>query len=122
MDKRYFVGLASPAAAAIMASFVWTFADLHVRGAELRWVALPLTVVVALLMVSRVRYSSFKGSGTGPRADRVPFVWVLIALVVLVALVADPPKVLLTASVLYALAGPVLWLWRRMRGTERAGA
>jgi CDP-diacylglycerol--serine O-phosphatidyltransferase len=116
VDKRYFIGLASPAAAAIMASFVWTFHDLHFRGAELRWLAMPLTVAVALLMVSRVRYSSFKGSGTGPRADRVPFVWVLIALVVLVALVVDPPKVLLAASVLYALAGPVLWTWRRMRG------
>jgi CDP-diacylglycerol--serine O-phosphatidyltransferase len=64
-------------------------------------------------MVSRIRYTSFKGSGTGPRADRVPFVALLVAVAVLVALVLDPPRVLLVAAVAYALSGPVLWLRRR---------
>src|SRR5690348_13261555 len=53
VDKRWFIGLASPAAAAVMSSFVWTCSDMHLPGPALRHVALALTVVAALLMVSR---------------------------------------------------------------------
>ena len=70
-------------------------------------------MIAALLMVSRIRYSSFKGSGSGPRAERVPFFVIVVALALLIALWIDPPKVLLTAAALYALSGPVLWLRRR---------
>ena len=115
VDKRWFVGLASPAAAGLMASFVWTCHDMGLVGSDLRHAALAVTVVAGLLMVSRIRYTSFKGSGQGPLADRVPFVAIVIALVVLIALVLDPPRVLLAASVLYALSGPAMWLWRRRR-------
>jgi CDP-diacylglycerol--serine O-phosphatidyltransferase len=115
VDKRWFIGLASPAAAGLMASFVWTCHDMGLAGADLRYGALAVTVVAGLLMVSRIRYSSFKGSGQGPRADRVPFVAIVMALVVLIALVLDPPRVLLAAAVLYALSGPAMWLWRRRR-------
>jgi len=113
VDKRWFVGLASPAAAGLLASFVWTMHDSGLDGTANRYLALAVTVVAALLMVSRLRYSSFKGSGSGPRAERVPFVALLVAVVVLVALVIDPPRVLLAAAVLYALSGPLLWLRRR---------
>ncbi|MDQ3056439.1 MAG: phosphatidylcholine/phosphatidylserine synthase, partial [Pseudomonadota bacterium] len=115
VDKRYFVGLASPAAAGLVASFVWTMHDLGWRGEELRYPAIAVTVIAALLMVSRIRYSSFKGSGSGPKSDRVPFVAIIIALAVLIALVIDPPLVLLVASATYALSGPALWLKRRGR-------
>jgi CDP-diacylglycerol--serine O-phosphatidyltransferase len=113
VDKRWFIGLASPAAAGLMASFVWTANDLHFSGQQLRYVAVAVTVVAALLMVSRIRYSSFKGSGSGPKAERVPFFVIVIALVLLIALVIDPPKMLLAAAALYALSGPALWLRRR---------
>ena len=113
VDKRVFIGLASPAAAGLVASFVWTFHDLGWSGSELRYAALAVTVVAGLLMVSRVRYSSFKGSGDGPKAERVPFAAIIVAIAVLMALVIDPPKVLFTAAVLYALSGPVSWLRRR---------
>src|SRR5690625_2345810 len=73
VDKRWFVGLASPAAAGLMASFVWTADSLGADGYDMRWAALAITVVAGLLMVSRIRYSSFKGRGSGPRSDRVPF-------------------------------------------------
>src|SRR5690606_5941295 len=116
VDKRWFIGLASPAAAGLMASFVWTCHDMAFSGPDLRHAALVVTVVAGLLMVSRIRYSSFKGSGHGPRADRVPFVAIVVALAVLIALVLDPPRVLLAAAVLYALSGPAMWLWRRGRG------
>ncbi len=120
VDKRWFIGLASPAAAALMASFVWTVHDFGLYGEDNRYAALAVTVVAGLLMVSRLRYSSFKGSGTGPRADRVPFFALLVAVVVLVALVIDPPRVLLAAAALYALSGPVLWFRRRRMPVEAA--
>ena len=113
VDKRWFIGLASPAAAGLMASFVWTCHVLQLRGADLRLAALLLTVASALLMVSRVRYTSFKGSGSGPTAERVPFFAIVVALAVLIALVLDPPKLLLATTALYALSGPATWLWRR---------
>ncbi|NYZ62288.1 CDP-diacylglycerol--serine O-phosphatidyltransferase [Luteimonas deserti] len=120
VDKRYFVGLASPAAAGVMASFVWTCHELRLVGEDLRYAALAVTIVCGLLMVSRVRYTSFKGSGSGPKADRVPFVTLVIAVGVLIALWIDPPKTLLAASVAYALSGPVLWLMRRRGGVGEA--
>lgn len=117
VDKRWFIGLASPAAAGLMASFVWTCHDLGWAGEDLRYAAVAVSVVAGLLMVSRLRYNSFKGSGTGPKSDRVPFVALLIAVAVLIALWIDPPKTLLVAAGLYALSGPVLWFKRRRIGT-----
>lgn len=119
VDKRWFIGLASPAAAGLMASFVWTMHDFGLDGDDYRYAALAVTVVAALLMVSRIRYNSFKG-GSGPRSDRVPFFALLVAVVILVALVIDPPRVLLAAAALYALSGPVLWFRRRRLPAETA--
>ena len=113
VDKRWFIGLASPAAAGLMASFVWTAHDFGWNGRDLRHVALGVTIAAGLLMVSRIRYTSFKGSGSGPKADRVPFFALLIVVVVLIALTVDAPRTLLAASALYALSGPVQWLWRK---------
>ena len=114
VDKRWFVGLASPAAAGLMASFVWTAHDLGFVGRDLRHLALGITVAAGLLMVSRLRYSSFKGGG-GLSSERVPFWAMVLALLLLIALVLDPPRVLLGAAVLYALSGPVAWAWRRRK-------
>ena len=116
VDKRWFIGLASPAAAGLMASFVWTAHDLGWNGRDLRHAALGVTIAAGLLMVSRIRYTSFKGSGSGPKADRVPFFALLIVVVVLIALTVDAPRTLLAASALYALSGPVQWLWRKRAG------
>jgi CDP-diacylglycerol--serine O-phosphatidyltransferase len=112
VDKRWFIGLASPAAAGLMASFVWTCVDLGVDGTRMRHAAIAVTVIAALLMVSRIRYNSFKGA-RGPKGERVPFFMIVVAVAVLIALVLDPPKVLLVATAVYALSGPVGWLRRR---------
>jgi len=119
VDKRWFIGLASPAAAGVMASFVWTCHELGFAGEDLRYFALAVTVASGLLMVSRLRYNSFKG-GIGPKSDRVPFVVLPIAVGVLIALWVDPPKTLLAAATAYALSGPVLWFWRRHDGGGKA--
>ncbi len=118
VDKRWFVGLASPAAAGLMMSFVWAFADgeLGWSGEELRYAALAVTLCAGLLMVSRIRYWSFKGTGEGgARADRVPFAALLVVPVVIAMVVVDPPRVLLAVGILYALSGPALVLWQRGR-------
>ena len=121
VDKRWFVGLASPAAAGLMASFVWTCHELGFAGEDLRYFALAVTVVAGLLMVSRLRYNSFKG-GSGPKSDRVPFFVLLIAVAALIALWIEPPVALLAVSAAYALSGPVLWFWRRHDGGGQAAA
>lgn len=118
VDKRWFIGLASPAAAGLVASFVWTCVSLGLTGNALRWPALAVTLGAALLMVSRLRYFSFKGGG--PRNDRVPFLALLVAVVVVVAIAIDPPKVLLAIITTYALSGPLYWLWRRARRQPEA--
>ncbi len=113
VDKRWFIGLASPAAAGLLASFVWTCEIYGWDGVDLRYPTLGLTVCAGLLMVSRIRFNSFKGGGHGPKADRVPFFYLLIAVVVLIALWIAPAETLLTATALYALSGPLLWFKRR---------
>ena len=122
-DKRWFIGLASPAAAGLMMSFVWAFADgdLGWSGEELRYVALGVTLVSALLMVSRIRFWSFKGSGEGgAKADRVPFYVLFLVPVVIAVLAMDLPRALLAIGVVYACSGPGYWLWRRWRKVPEA--
>jgi CDP-diacylglycerol--serine O-phosphatidyltransferase len=115
VDKRFFIGLASPAAAGLMMSFVWTFAEQGVDGRAIAPYALALTVVAAVLMVSRIRYWSFKSL---PRSDRVPFLWVPILLGVFVLIAIDPPTMLLAVASLYLVSGPAQWLYgfARRRG------
>src|SRR5690606_41308376 len=120
VDKRWFIGLASPASAGLLASLVWTCFVLGTEGAQLRYLALAATATAALLMVSRVRYFSFKGSG--PRSDRMPFLTVVVVLAELAATAIDPPRVLLAITGVYALTGPVHAAWRRSRRGEAGRA
>lgn len=113
VDKRWFIGLASPAAAAVMASFVWTLHDYEVAGQGLRYAALAVTVTVALLMVSNIRYTSFKGSQRGEQGERVPFFVFPIVLAVLIALALYPPQTLLLVFAAYALSGPLMRVFRK---------
>ncbi|PJK11495.1 CDP-diacylglycerol--serine O-phosphatidyltransferase [Lysobacteraceae bacterium NML120232] len=113
VDKRWFIGLASPAAAAVMASFVWTLHDYDVAGRGLRYAALAVTVAVALLMVSNIRYTSFKGSKRGEQGERVPFFVFPVILAVLIALALYPPQTLLLVFTAYALSGPMMMPFRR---------
>lgn len=119
VDKRWFIGLASPAAAGLMMAFVWTLHEAEWSGRELRYLALAVTVAAALLMVSRLRYFSFKAF---PRSERVPFLAMLLAVGVFVALAIHPPLVLLSVASLYALSGPGQWLWQRRRAGRGGGA
>lgn len=120
-DKRYFQGLASPAAAGLCMSFVWAIENGNLYGLsvnEVDFVTPFVAVLAGLLMVSRIRYFSFKA---WPLSDRVPFIWIPMAMLVLVALAVDTARVLFAIAVLYVLSGPVLTLWGlRRKRSERA--
>lgn len=116
-DKRFFQGLACPAAAAIMALMVWVSTDLGMGGEDLVFLALFITLCTGLLMVSNFTYYSFKDLGSN---KKVPFVVVLLLVLVFVFTSVDPPKVLLIAAVLYGLSGPAYALFRWVRKRHRS--
>ncbi len=105
IDKAYFQGLPSPAAAAVVTSFVWISVDLELIGADLKYIAMPLTIVVGLLMVSRFRYYSFK---TIPFKENVSFVWILLLVLVFVLLTIKTAWVLFVVFTTYALSGIII--------------
>ena len=108
VDKRFFIGLASPAAAALIASMVWVGHDLE-PSKGFAFFSGFVALVVALLMVSNVRYQSFKSIDL---KGRVPFVFILALVLVFTVVTIDPPKVLLLMACLYAFSGPLQLLSR----------
>jgi len=116
-DKRYFQGLASPAAAAVIAGLVWVGQDYDLGGRNMAIGAAIITVMLGVFMVSNVRYRSFKDLDL---RGRVPFVAVLIVVLVFVLISIDPPQILFAGFALYALSGPVVTLITlRRRRAER---
>ena len=99
-----------------MIAVVWCFSDLGWSGDEMRWAALAVTTACALLMVSRIRFFSFKGWA----GDRVPFWFMVLVVAVLVALMIDTPKVIFAIAVVYIVSGPVVWLLQRRREEGKA--
>jgi len=107
VDKRYFIGLASPAAAAVVAGIVWVGFDVEMAGRP-SVIAGIITALMGLLMVSNVKYSSFKELDF---AGRVPFVVILLVVLGFGVLAMDPAKILLAVFAIYAASGLVMWLW-----------
>lgn len=110
VDKRYFQGLPSPAAAALVAGLVWVMHDRGITGADVAWPALAVTVFAGLTMVSNIRYYSGKDFNL---RRRVPFVAVLVVVALFVLIAADPPLVLFVLFAGYALSGYGLFVWNR---------
>ncbi len=110
VDKKYFVGLASPPAAAIIAATVWTWFDVRPEGAWAAVVAV-LTAFVGLLMVSSFHYTSFKSVDF---RGRVPFGVMLLIVLVFAALIIFQEVGLLAIAVLYGLSAPALWLFKKI--------
>lgn len=114
-DKRYFTGLPSPAAAAAVAGMVWVLNDYgFVIDRPLAIAAAIVTAAAAVLMVSNVRYYSFKDL----QSVRVPLFALLIVIVLVAVVQVDPPTMLWGAALLYAASGPVGALVRRL-GSRR---
>jgi len=113
VDKRYFQGLPSPAAAALVTGFIWLMTDYGVKGYEVAWVAFGFCLYAGLTMVTNVPFYSFKDV---QMKKSVPFaVIVLIALGIAVINI-DPPVVLFVLFCVYGLSGYALYGWRKAKG------
>ncbi|GAB4481313.1 MAG: CDP-diacylglycerol--serine O-phosphatidyltransferase [Burkholderiaceae bacterium] len=115
VDKRYFQGLPSPAAAALIAGFVWLAVDnkLHIRDVWLPWVAFGVTVYAGVTMVSSAPFYSGKSFQLG---RSVPFWGMLLVVLAFVFVSTDPPIVLFSLFCLYALSGYAYWAWQWWHG------
>jgi CDP-diacylglycerol--serine O-phosphatidyltransferase len=113
-DKRYFQGLASPAAAAVLMGAIWFCEVYHIQGVDVTYGALVLTLGAGLLMVSNFSYYSFKDLDV---REKVPFVTLLAAVLIFVFLSLEPATVLFSFFFLYMMSGPVvsLFRWNRKR-------
>jgi len=115
VDKRFFQGLPSPAAAALVAGFIWLMTDLGVKGPTVAWPMFALALYSGLTMVTNVPFYSFKDVHM---KKSVPFaVIVLIALVIAVINI-DPPIVLFSIFVAYGFSGYAIYVWRKAKGVQ----
>lgn len=113
VDKRYFQGLPSPAAAAIVAGFIWVMEDMGFSGSDFYWTAWWITLYAGLTMVTNVPFYSFKVMNV---RKAVPFIAVIVVVLVIMAISFDPPKVLFGLFVLYGISGYVVYVWHKLRG------
>lgn len=119
VDKRYFQGLPSPAAAALVAGFVWVMIDNGIAGSDVRWWAAAAAIFAGVTMVSNFRYYSFKDINL---RRSVPFFVVAAFVLVFVLVSSYPPGVLFGLFVMYALSGYVLSALRLVRGRPGKGS
>jgi CDP-diacylglycerol--serine O-phosphatidyltransferase len=103
-DKRFFQGLASPAAAALVAGMVWVGVEYDIDGNDYGVIVALVTGLAGLLMVSNFKYNSFKEVNWH---GKVPFVAMLIIMLGFVVVATEPSLVLFLVFALYALAGPI---------------
>lgn len=112
-DRRYFQGLPSPAAAAILAGFIWISLEYSYDVQILKYPALILTACTGLLMVSNFRYFSFKGIDL---RGKVSFFVAISMMLAISFVMAQPQTMFFLLSLVYAISGPVLTLvMRRQR-------
>jgi CDP-diacylglycerol---serine O-phosphatidyltransferase len=124
VDKRYFQGLPSPAAAALVAGFIWLMTESGHEGQgvleipfgltlSVPWVTFVFALYAGLTMVTNVPFYSFKDV---QMKRSVPFVVIVLIALGIAVINIDPPTVLFSIFVLYGLSGYVLYAWRRIKG------
>ena len=118
VDKRYFQGLPSPAAAALVVGFIWVMGDLGVAGPDVAWLAAPLTIFAGVTMVTSVKFYSFKDINL---RKSVPFVVVAAFALVLALISSYPPGWLFGFFLVYALSGYVMTVLPQRKTGKPAG-
>ena len=118
-DKRYFQGLSSPVGAAIVSSYVWLCYQNQWDSRFIIIIAAILATMSGILMVSNIRYHSFKELDF---KGKVPFIYILVIVILFVAIASAPSMMLFIASLIYALSGPLqtLFALQRMRKLRRS--
>lgn len=117
-DKRWFQGLPSPAAAALVAGLVWVAFDNHFVGADLRWPAWVFTVFAGLTMVSNLRF--YSGKDINLRRS-VPFMVIVLIALAFTLISVDPPIVLFAIFLSYGFSGYVIAVWQYLRDRKSKG-
>lgn len=115
-DKRYFQGLPSPSGAGLIAGLVWCSNEINLNSHHMAWLIAFITAATGCLMVSNVRYSSFKELDF---KDHVPFFVLLIVVLLFVLISVDPPAVLFAGFAFYALSGVFMASWRLVKPKKR---
>ena len=115
VDKRYFQGLPSPAAAALVAGFIWLANDLGFKGADMAWPMFFVALYSGLTMVTNVPFYSFKDVSM---KRSVPFVVIVLLAVGIAIINIDPPTVVFGVFVCYGLSGYVVYAVRKGRGLQ----
>jgi CDP-diacylglycerol--serine O-phosphatidyltransferase len=117
VDKRFFQGLPSPAAASLIAGFIWLADDnkLPVREGAISWLMFFLTIYAGVTMLSNAKFYSGK---TLDVKYHVPFGVMILLLLAFVLISSNPPLALFGLFVVYALSGYVLWAWDRIKGKK----
>jgi len=116
VDKRYFIGLPSPASAGLVVGMIWMLHDLEFDGKDFQIPALIITIAAGLLMVSNIKYNSFKDIDL---KSKVPHLTILVIILVFALVQVAPPIVLFLVFLAYALSGPVAWMKNRKKALER---
>jgi CDP-diacylglycerol---serine O-phosphatidyltransferase len=113
VDKRFFQGLPSPAAAALVIGFMWVMLELGIGGREVAWPMFAVALFSGLTMVTNVPFFSFKDM---QMKKTVPFA-VLIAIALAIALIAlHPPVVLFAIFAGYGISGYAVWVYKKVKG------
>lgn len=115
VDKRYFQGLPSPAAAALVAGFIWLMTDLGVKGATMAWPMFALALYSGLTMVTNVPFYSFKDIHM---KRSVPFVVIVLIALGIAVINIDPPIVMFSVFVVYGFSGYGIYAWRKAKGVH----
>ena len=113
VDKRWFQGLPSPAAAALIAGFILLMSELGYSGEEMRWVMFAIALYAGLTMVTNVPFYSFKDLGS---RRSVPFAAIVLVMLGIGAVSVDPARALFALFVVYGLSGYAVYLWRKSKG------
>ncbi len=113
VDKRYFQGLPSPAAAALVAGFIWLMTDLGIPAEDARWVMFAITLFAGLTMVTNVPFYSFKDLSL---KKSVPFAAIVLVALGIAVINIHPPTVLFGLFVVYGLSGYAVYGWRKAKG------
>lgn len=116
-DKRFFQGLPSPAAAALVAGFVWVMVEYGFTGAEVAWLSSAVVLFAGVSMVTNLKY--YSGKEINLRRS-VPFFVVLLIVLFFILISTSPPEVLLILFALYGLSGYVYATWLRLRRKEKS--
>lgn len=114
-DKRYFQGLPSPAAAALVTGFIWVMTEMGVDRAGLAWPMFALALYAGLTMVTNVPFFSGKDMHL---KKSVPFAVVVLIALAIAAVAIYPPAMLFGLFVVYGLSGYVLYVWRKCKGQQ----